>query len=182
MYMCISMQWTPPGYCMDKRLMYLHYWAIKSITQFYFLSSVYFFINEFSCKTPQINELNTKYLSHNFCNIASEMIQVVMAYNPYYYISIVFNIVTECLLKSEKERDINRYTCDHHRRNLIISQSEFSIQRRSIGKTNKTAVNKFGSMYRATAIMYKGGTPLSLSRNESESWNPKNENDFVWIK
>ena len=39
----------------------------------------------------------------------------------------------------------NINTCDHHKRNLMICQSEFSIQRRSIGKMNKAAVSKFGS-------------------------------------
>lgn len=51
-------------------------------------------------------------------------------------------------------------TCDHHRRSLTMCQSEFSIQRRSIGKMNKQAASKFGSKYKATAMTYKGGMPF----------------------
>lgn len=60
-----------------------------------------------------------------------------------------------------------KLTCDHHKRSLIMCQSEFSIQRRSIGKRNKQAASKFGSKYKATASRYRGGMPLCLGRNGS---------------
>lgn len=58
------------------------------------------------------------------------------------------------------------FTCDHHRRNLAISQSEFSIQRRSIGKMKSAAASRFGSKYNATAMIYKDGMPSNRSREE----------------
>lgn len=81
-----------------------------------------------------------------------------------------------CLVISEENGD--HRTCDHQRRNLIISQSEFSIQRRSIGKMNRAAASKFGSRYMITAIIYKGGIPLTLSRNDSTSLIFPNEKEL----
>lgn len=51
-----------------------------------------------------------------------------------------------------------------------------------MGKTNKTAVNKFGNRYIATAAMYRGGTPFTSSRNENPSLILENENDEDWSK
>lgn len=69
---------------------------------------------------------------------------------------------------SQEDRDYIT-TCDHHNRNLTICQSEFSIQRRSIGKRNKTAASRLGSKYIMTAKIYKGGTPFMWLRKDSLS-------------
>lgn len=69
--------------------------------------------------------------------------------------------------RQKKKKKGAVHTCDHHKRSLIMCQSEFSIKRRSIGKTNKQAASKFGSKYKATAIIYKGGMPLLCGIKES---------------
>lgn len=74
--------------------------------------------------------------------------------------------------ESQRETELSSIsTWDHQRRNLIMCQSEFSIQRRSIGNMNKAAASKFGSRYRATATIYRGGMPLNELRNDSTSLN-----------
>ena len=57
-------------------------------------------------------------------------------------------------------------TCDHKRRNLIMSQSELSIHHRNNGNKKKTAANIFGSKYTTTANIYNEGIfPICPSHN-----------------
>jgi len=67
------------------------------------------------------------------------------------------------------KRTENMTTWDHHKNNLTMCQSEFSIQRRSIGKRKRAAANKFGSIYNATANMYNGGMPFICLKKTSSS-------------
>ena len=71
-------------------------------------------------------------------------------------------------ISREEEQDYIT-TCDHHNRNLTICQSEFSIQRWSIEKRNKTAASRLGSKYIMTAKIYNGGTPFTWLRMDSFS-------------
>lgn len=71
--------------------------------------------------------------------------------------------------------------CDHQTCNLIICQSEFSIQRRSIGKMNMIAVSTFGSKQRATAKIWSGGTPLtSRGRNDIHCFSIPGAEELDW--
>ena len=57
-------------------------------------------------------------------------------------------------------------SCDHQRRNLIMSQSELSIHRRNNGNKKKTAANIFGSKYTTTTNIYNEGIfPICPSHN-----------------
>ena len=59
-------------------------------------------------------------------------------------------------------------TCDRHKRNLPMSQSEFSIQRLSTGeKEKRTSACTFGSKYTPTAKIYLCGMPFISRRKES---------------